>query len=190
MPFYRQIEKFNRDYRVPIPSSTLNDWFAATCTLLELLYEAVKRSKLTTDYIQVDESPIKAMDNDKNGKTHQGYMWVYHNPMNKTIHFDYRKGRGRQGPKELLANYQGVLQCDGYTEYDKLGKLDSITLAGFLVYVRRKYIDAKDNDSRKANHAINIFSQIYAHEGKAKLSKDRKAYRKEHTLPLLKELKN
>jgi len=34
-PFYRQIQKFNRDYQLPIPSSTLNDWFAATCTLLE-----------------------------------------------------------------------------------------------------------------------------------------------------------
>ncbi|MBK7968147.1 MAG: transposase [Bacteroidetes bacterium] len=32
--------------------------------------------------------------------------------------FDYRKGRGREGPQELLKNFKGYLQTDGYGVYD------------------------------------------------------------------------
>ena len=189
MPFYRQIQKFNRDYQLPITSSTINDWFVATCTLLEPLYNTLKQKVLDTDYLQADESPIKVMDNDKKGKTHQGYMWVYHNPINKTILFNYRKGRGMQGPKEILGQYQGVLQCDGYTVYDKIAKTSDITLAGCLAHVRRKYIDAKPQDPIRAQYALDLFSKIYAQEKQAKLSADRQQYRAEHIMPLMDQLK-
>lgn len=188
-PFYRQIQKFTRDYDLPIPSSTLNDWFAATCSLLEPLYNKVKEKVLDTNYLQVDESPIKVMDSEKKGKTHHGYMWVYHNPQSRLVLFNYRKGRGQHGPKEILADYSGVLQCDGYTVYDKIGKRQDITLAGCLVHVRRKYVEAKEQDSVRANHALGLFSQVYASEKLAKQSSDRQAYRKQHILPLLHELK-
>lgn len=190
MPFYRQIQKFNRDYKLPIPSSTLNDWFVATCTLLEPLYNKLKEKVLDTDYLQADESPIKVLDNDKKGKTHQGYMWVYHNPLNKTVLFNYRKGRGQHGPKEVLADYEGILQCDGYTVYDKIGRSKNITLTGCLVHVRRKYVEAKDSDTNLANYALELFAKIYQHEKQAKAREDRKAYREEYIEPLLQELKN
>jgi transposase len=188
-PFYRQIQKFTRDYALPIPSSTLNDWFAATCTLLDPLYNKLKDKVLDTDYLQVDESPIKVLDNDKKGKTHQGYMWVYHNPLSRLVLFNYRKGRGQHGPKEILAHYSGILQCDGYTVYDKIGKREEITLAGCLVHVRRKYVEAKEQDAERSTYALDIFSQIYVNEKLAKKNRDRQAYRKQHTLPLLHELK-
>jgi len=144
---------------------------------------------LDTNYLQADESPIKVMDKDKIGKTHQGYQWVYHNPLEKLILFDYRKGRGMHGPKELLANYKGVLQCDGYGVYDKLAKQGEMTLVGCLAHVRRKYVEAKDSDPKLAKHALDIFSQIYMHEKQAKQSEDRKAYRQNHILPLMHSFK-
>jgi len=189
LPFYRIIKQFQRDYDLIIPSSTLNDWFAASCTLLEPLYNRLKQKVLDTNYLQADESPIKVMDKDKIGKTHQGYQWVYHNPLEKLILFDYRKGRGMHGPKELLANYKGVLQCDGYGVYDKLAKQGEMTLVGCLAHVRRKYVEAKDSDPKLAKHALDIFSQIYMHEKQAKQSEDRKAYRQNHILPLMHSFK-
>jgi len=189
LPFYRVIEQFRRDYKLAIPSSTLNDWFASTCALLEPLYKNLKLNVLDTDYLQADESPIKVMDKNKIGKTHQGYQWVYHNPLKKLVLFDYRKGRGMHGPKELLADYKGVLQCDGYSVYDKLAKKSKMTLAGCLVHVRRKYVEAKDSDQKLAQYALDIFSDIYMHEKHAKLSNDRKAYRYTYILPLMENLK-
>ncbi len=63
----------------------------------------------------LDKSPIKVPDSDKKGSARQGYQWVYHDPVGRPVLFNYRKERGQHGPKELLAGYQGYLQCDGYT---------------------------------------------------------------------------
>jgi len=35
--------------------------------------------------------------------------------------FDFRLGRGREGPKAFLGNFEGLLQTDGYAAYDKVG---------------------------------------------------------------------
>lgn len=190
MPYYRQIQGFARDYQWKLSSSTINDWFIQVCTLLDPLYQRIKLKILKSGYIQVDESPIKVLDKDKKGKTHQGYQWVYLSPEEKLVLFNYRKGRGMHGPKEILSEYTGILQCDGYTVYDKIGKSVEITLAGCLVHVRRKFVEAQLNDPAKAKYALDIFAQIYSLEKKAKTSGDTKKYRIDHILPKLQELKN
>jgi transposase len=122
LPFYRQIQMFKRDYDWIVSDSTINDWYASCCTLLEPLYKHMQTTALSSGYLQVDESPIKVLDSDKPGATHQGYQWVYHSPSERIIFFDYRKGRGMHGPKEILENYNGYLQNDGKRTYH-IGRL-------------------------------------------------------------------
>jgi len=187
LPFYRQIQRFKRDYEWDLPSSTINDWFIACCTLLEPLYEEMKRQLLDTDYLQADESPIKVQDKKKKGSTHQGYQWVYRNPENDIVIFQYRKGRGMQGPKEMLANFEGYLQSDGYKVYDKIGKRAEITQLGCWAHARRKFFESKNNDKPLAEFALSLIQAIYAHNKKAKeldSPQEIKAYRDEHLKPL------
>ena len=35
--------------------------------------------------------------------------------------FDFRLGRGREGPKRFLGQFEGILQTDGYAAYDQIG---------------------------------------------------------------------
>ena len=189
LPFYRQIKMFKRDFDWEVGSSTINDWFIATCSLLEPLYNKLKEKVLDTDYIQVDESPIKVLESEKSKQTHQGYQWVYHNPHNRLVFFHYRKGRGMHGPKEVLADYTGHLQCDGYSVYDKLGKSTRITLLGCLAHVRRKYHEALDSDKTRAEKALTIFSQIYKIDKATIEQQNKTTYRLEHIKPLLDQLK-
>jgi transposase len=35
--------------------------------------------------------------------------------------FDFRWGRGRDGPKQFLGQFEGLLQTDGYAAYDQIG---------------------------------------------------------------------
>lgn len=190
-PFYRQIQSFKRDYNWELSSSTVNDWFVACCTLMEPIYNLMVDRIKQSDYIQVDESPIKVLESEKKKQTHQGYQWVYHSPADQTIVFNYRKGRGMHGPKEFLQDYQGYLQCDGYSVYDKLGRQSNIKLVGCLVHARRYFHQALDNDPGKANYALKIFKEIYDanREWKAldidEITKKRKSY----LLPKLKALK-
>jgi len=190
-PFYRQIQGFKRDYAWELSSSTVNDWFVACCTLMEPIYNLMVDQIKQSDYIQVDESPIKVLESEKSKQTHQGYQWVYHSPAKQTIVFNYRKGRGMHGPKEFLQEYKGYLQCDGYSVYDKLGKQPGIQLVGCLVHARRYFYQAIENDPSKANYALNIFKEIYDQnrEWKELDAEEIMQKRKEFLLPKLKVLK-
>ncbi|GAB1857624.1 hypothetical protein MHTCC0001_24600 [Flavobacteriaceae bacterium MHTCC 0001] len=135
------------------------------------------------------------LDKDKIGSTHQGYQWVYHSPLHKLVLFNYRKGRGQAGPREMLEHYQGYLQCDGYKVYDKFSDQENITLVGCLVHARRKFFDAQDNDPQRAKHALRIFGRIYAKEKqvKAQAAQDmalKQELRLKEIAPLIKEIKN
>ena len=104
------------------------------------------------------------------------------------------KGRGQNGPKELLAGYKGYLQCDGYSVYDKIGADPKITLVGCLAHVRRKFHEALKNDKAKAEKALGLFRDIYMEERKIKKqAKDdfeqRKKLREENIKPLLEQIR-
>jgi len=191
MPYYRQRQAIKRDHQWDLASSTINDWFAKVCVLLDPLYETLIAKALGSGYIQVDESPIKVMDSEKKGSTHQGYQWVYYSPEQKLLFFDYRKGRGVNGPKEKLEKYTGLLQSDGYGVYDKIAAKRDLTLGACLVHVRRYYSNALDSDRSRATYALDIFTKIYNLEREfAQLDPiERKAKRAELTLPLVKDLK-
>ena len=194
LPFYRQIQMFKRDFGWNPAQSTMGDWMASCCQLLEPLYNTLKQKILDADYIQADESPIKVLDSDKKGKAHQGYQWVYHDPVGKLVLFNYRKGRGQNGPKELLAHYNGYLQCDGYTVYDKIGTDPNITLVGCLVHARRKFHDALDSDKKRAQIALELFRKMYLEERtiKEEIPNDfaqRKLVRDQKIKPLLVQIK-
>lgn len=191
LPFYRQIQMFKRDYEWELPDSTLNDWFAACCTLLEPLYNKMIEKVFSSSYIQADESPIKVLDKDKKGSTHMGYQWVYSSPPDGITVFQYRKGRGMHGPKESLSTYKGVIQCDGYKVYDKLGSKKEISLLGCLAHVRRKFFEAQDNDQQRSHHALNLIKSVYEHERLCKSfdAEQRKSYRLENIKPIYDQFK-
>lgn len=161
LPFYRQIEMFKRDHKMIIPSSTMNDWFIKCSQLLEPLYNTLKQKILDSDYLQVDESPIRVLESPNKGKSHKGYMWVYHSVGDADILFDYSKGRGNNAPKAILKNHCGYLQCDGYKVYDQIGRSDKITLVGCLAHARRYFHEARNTDKVRAEHALSIIKRVY-----------------------------
>lgn len=169
LPFHRQIEQFKRNFGWHISKSTLNGWFAACCALLEPLAERLALAVLDTDYLQADETTIKVQSSEKKGKTHQGYIWAYRNPLNGLVLFDYRRGRGAYAPKKVLADFSGILQCDGYVAYKTLadsrtGSDAPIQLAGCLAHIRRKFFDAKEEYPELAEYALGLIRQLYAVE--------------------------
>lgn len=193
LPFYRQIQRFKRDFKWEPSKSTVNDWFVAVCTLIEPLYKALEIQMLDSAYLHGDESPIRVQDNNKKGKTHLGYQWVYLSPSARLVMFQYHRSRSIQAPKELLKQYKGYLQCDGYAVYDKLERLfPDISLVGCWVHARRKYHEALQNDEKRSKYVLNIFKKIYQHEAECKCyaPMDRKEYRDKHIKPLLESIKS
>lgn len=152
----------------------------------------MQRKVLSSGYLQVDESPIKVLDQDKPGSTHQGYQWVYYSPQTKLVFFNYRKGRGQHGPKEILLNYQGILQTDGWQVYDKFAEVAGITLVGCLAHARRQFHEATQTHKVSSEQALEIIQRIYAIEraGNNLPPTDRKMHRDQKLIPIWNELRS
>lgn len=192
LPIHRQIQRFERE-GIKLSSSTLTDWIGSTCQLLDPLYEVLKKQVLTADYLQVDETPIKVLDKDKKGASHRGYHWVYHAPIQRMVLFDYREGRGREGPGECLKDFKGFLQTDGYAVYENFDKKVDITLLHCMAHARRKFDEAKDNDLTRASYVLTEMQKLYALERHAKSEalshEQRHTIRQQQAIPVLTELK-
>lgn len=167
LPFYRQRQMFKRQ-QVELSESTLGGWFSAGCELLDPLYEALKKRLLETDYLMADESPMPVQTKDKPGATHRGYQWVYYDPVRRMVLFDYRQSRGREGPRQMLKDFKGYLQTDGYTVYDNLKSKEEMTLLACMAHARRKFDQAKDNDRARAEQALKMFAELYQVEQQAR----------------------
>lgn len=167
LPIHRQLQRYER-MGVKIAQSTSNDWFRMVMNHLHGLYEAHKRITLATAYLGADETPIKVLDEDKKGTTHRGYYWVYHNSEQKLVLFDYRPGRGREGPDDILKDFQGYLQTDGYSAYEDFDRRPGITLLHCMAHARRKFHEALPNDQPRAAYALGLFQQLYGIERRIK----------------------
>lgn len=163
LPLHRQMERFKRD-GVNMAYSTLTDMVSGTCSLITPLYEALKNYTLRLDYLHADETPIKVLDKDKKGQTHRGYFWVYHSSVEKLVLFDYQSGRGREGPVQILQNFKGFLQTDGYSVYDFFKEKEDITVLHCMAHARRMFYEAQANDADRSAYALQQFASLYAIE--------------------------
>jgi transposase len=191
LPLYRQQERFKRE-GINIPYSTITDWVSGTCKLILPLYDALKLLIMQSDYLHADESPIKVLDKDKKGETHRGYFWVYHNSIEGLVLFDYQPGRGREGPQEMLKDFKGHLQTDGYTVYDFFKESEDVTVLHCMAHARRKFYEALANDKPRAEYALEQFGLLYAIERKAKEAafthEQRLALRRHEAIPILQQM--
>lgn len=103
--------------------------------------------------------------------------------------FDYQEGRGREGPTEILQNFKGYLQTDGYVAYDVFDKKETITQIHCMAHARRMFYEALNNDRAVAEHAMQEIQKLYAIERNCKeqnLSPDAiKIIRQEQAVPVL-----
>jgi transposase len=195
MPYYRQLQQWERRDGVLLAAATVNDW-EAVCVdkYLVLLYEELKKQVLRVDYLQCDETTVRVCNDIAKGKAHQGYFWVLDAPVERLVLFEYNPGRGQEVPRQLLKDFAGYLHTDAYGAYLAAFKDDPrIILLCCLVHVRRRFEHALKNDDRRAAHVLGVIKQLYDLERMAK----EKSYsyeqirqmRLQQALPILHELK-
>lgn len=168
LPLYRISKQFARQ-GVKIPDSTLGQWVGAAVEALRVLYEAYEKHLFQANYLQMDETRLKVLEEGKDGKCHLGWLWAVFDPVLKLPFFFYEKGRDHQGPKERLEHFVGTLQCDGYSVYETLNhKLGNVELVHCLAHMRREFFEARSNDQKRADHALTMIGALYAVEAQAR----------------------
>lgn len=181
LPLYRQIQRFKRE-KIPISSSSVDGWVKQVVGLLKVLYDHLKTEIKTKGYLQADETPIKVLDQDKKGKCHLGYFWAYRCPIDKIMLFDYQRGRSLYAAEELLGDYKGYLQTDGYKVYDNIGKRKGVVHLNCWAHARREFDRALDNDKERASMALAFIQSLYKVEAEARENNLDAHQRKEHRL--------
>ena len=192
IPLHRQLQRFARVGLI-IAQSSINGWTKNVLDLLVGLYELHKQLILNSGYLNADETGIRVMDDDKKGTTHRGFYWVYHSQELKATLFDYRPGRGREGPDDILQKYQGFLQTDGLELYNNFGTRKGIIHLLCMAHARRYFVDALNNNRLLAEHALKMFQQLYDIEARIKhaglTGDDVIRLRQQEAVPILKVMK-
>jgi len=184
LPLYRQEAMLEREAGVEISRATLDGWVMRVGELLAPLIEAMRGDLLRAPYLQADETTVPVQLNDKSGSNHQAYLWQYGKPGGETV-FEFQLGRGREGPKKFLGQWQGILQTDGYQAYDNIGG-GKLVRVGCWAHARRKFVDAVKVNPKDAQ-AIAMVTRMDAlflvdrHAREQQLSvEERLALRREH----------
>ncbi len=168
MPLDRQRKKFKHEYNVEFSPSWLSDNIGKAVFWFDSVYDRYRGVLLKSTYLQADETPIQVLTRDGKGKTHKGYFWVYHDPIQRIVLFDYRESRSHKGPSEFLKNFNGTLQVDGYEGYADIIRKNDLLHAGCMDHVRRRFDKALSFDKARASYALETMRTWYMVEREAK----------------------
>lgn len=195
-PLYRQTKKFRQMGLDFIRNTTLDGWYNKGLDALVPLYHLHVDDVMNQDYLQVDESTIKVIKNNKVGSTHRGYMWVAYSPLSKAVLFHYDNSRSQISADQFLATFKGnYLQCDGYAVYDKVVADKQVEQVFCAAHSRRKFKEALDKKEhpKLCEQALWFYQQLYDIEKQFREKKltyeQRQEQRIEKSLPILRQFK-
>lgn len=193
LPLYRQSVILERETGIVISRATMDGWVMRVGELLVPVAAGIRCELLSGGYIQADETPVPVQMHDGRGKNHQAWLWQYGRPGGSTV-FDFQLGRGRDGPKRFLGNFEGILQTDGYSAYEGIGG-DGIVHAACWAHARRKVFEAMklSPDDRVATQLVARIDDLFAVDAEARNAglddAPRHVLRQERSRPLLDTLR-
>ena len=188
-PLYRQSAMLERDTGLELSRATLDGWVLKVGELLMPMVSVMRRELINGTYIQADETPVDVQLHEGRGKNHQAYLWQYSRP-GGTVVFDFRLGRGRDGPKQFLGQFEGLLQTDGYAAYDQIGG-PKMVHAGCWSHAERYFSEAAQLNPKDpvVMPIVARIDELFAIDAEARRQalnlEARHALRQEHSRPLL-----
>jgi transposase len=198
-PLYRQSQIFARD-GVELAVSTLSDIVGAAAWLLTPLAQAIGRYVLNGSKVHGDDTPIRVLGGAKN-KARTGRLWVYVRDDRASgetapaaVWFQYSADRKGEHPRRHLRDFQGILQADAYSGYDRLFEDGRIVEAACWSHARRKFYDIHEQQRKLpgtvAHEALQRIAAIFAIEAdiQGQRPEERMRQRQLRTRPVLDEL--
>jgi transposase len=168
LPLYRQSAILERETGIEIGRATLDGWVMRAGELLVPIAAAMRIELLSGSYIQADETPVDVQMHDGRGHNHQAYLWQYGRPGGGVV-FEFRLGRGRDGPRQFLGKFEGLLQTDGYIAYQGVGG-PKLVHACCWAHSRRKFFDAAklNPGDAAATRVVVAIDELFAIDAQAR----------------------
>lgn len=160
LPLYRQEQVLKSRYGIEISRKTMCDWVGIVAGWLKPIYNHMRKELQKSEYLQIDETPVQYLGAEGGGSA-QGYLWVYHRPGGDVL-YEWHRGRGANCLEEMLGDFQGTVQCDGYSAYTSYTKDKShIDLAGCWAHARRYFFDAQAESRVLAGWVLHQIGLLY-----------------------------
>ena len=198
LPLARQ-EKMFRRIGADIPRATLAGWMIKVGVLVQPLINLLREQLLAYDVMGMDETPVQVLKEAGRRPSSQSYIWVQRGgpPDKPVVLFHYDPSRGQSVAKELLTDYRGHLQTDGYEVYEAIaGARPEIHLVGCFAHARRKFFEAdkaqgKRGSSGKAKMGLSMIQKLYGIEQSVRdqAPEERHRQRQERARPVLEKLR-
>jgi transposase len=175
LPLYRQAQILERD-GVHLDRATLSDWMGRTAWWLKPLWELLLTSVLSSPKLFCDDTRLPVLAPGK-GKTSTGYLWglarddsPWQGDLPPAVAYVYTEDRVWDRAREVLADYTGVLQVDGWGGFKRLtGKQDAVpddagavTLAFCWSHGRRQFFEIhQSSQSPIAGEVLRRIAELY-----------------------------
>jgi transposase len=196
LPLYRQAQILARQ-GIEVGREVLADWAGTAAVEIMPVVRRMHELLLASPRLFADETTMPVLDPGR-GRTKKGFAWAIardDRPWGGTdppaVAFHYAPGRGAEHAKALLADYRGILQCDGYAAYKGLAAPEGVTLAFCWSHVRRGFYDlAKTKAAPIATEALQRIAALYAVETEVRAGSPevRRAVRQAKSRPLVEDL--
>jgi len=195
LPLYRQAQIYSRQ-GIDLDRSTLAAWVGKAAFELRPVFDALITDLKRSKKLFMDETRAPVLDPGRR-KTKTGYFWALardDRPWNGDappgVAFTYAPGRSGQYADDILKDFCGVLQVDGYAGYNRLLKRtdQQIELAYCWAHARRKlYEVAQAGTAPIAEEGLKQIAALYRIEADIRgQSPDvRLSARQDHSAPLV-----
>jgi len=162
LPLYRQEQIYATRHAIAIPRQSSARWLGLAADWLRPICELIHTGVMAGGYVQVDETPIEYLS-PGNGETRQGYFRACKRP-GADVSFVWKTSRAARCLDHIIpANFNGTVQCDGYSAYPSFAKRSDgrITLAACWAHARRKFFEAKDSAPQHAGWMLLQIQHLY-----------------------------
>lgn len=164
-PLFRQ-EQYWKSKGVELNRNTLANWIIRSSQWFVPLWELMRKELLLEDIIHADETELRVLKRDGKPTNSMSRMWVFTSgkyskkPMSL---YKYHPTRSAKVVEEMLGNYSGFLQTDGYSAYNSATKATGI---GCWAHARRKWVECLPkgivDKNSKAAQAFELIEQLFS----------------------------
>ena len=159
-PYYRMEKQLER-IGVDLPRVCQVSLMAQLAERMQPLVAAIRAQVLESGYVHLDATPIDLCDPGRPGATRESTLWAYR-ATTGPVWFDFQLNKSPKRPTQLLENYRGLLQTDGASELDAIGRDDGrVTHLGCWSHSRRYFVKAVDAGERGAEPYLGAINQLF-----------------------------
>ena len=161
LSFYSLERSFRERHAAEISRQQMVQWMEHIAQWLQPVYDAMWAEMKRDGYLQIDETPVKLLDPELQGKAAQCYLWFFSLPRGDVI-LEFSRSRGQQVPRQKLEQFQGTVQTDAYEVYQALvRKNTAVQRIGCLAHARRRFYQALKESVSAAVWFIAQIRQLY-----------------------------